>query len=136
MTTALTSATTILLVTTLEVPAMRRAIRMMEALKALGHGRERVILVLNRSRRDDQGLQGEAEALIGQPIAVSIPDVPEDAREALETGRLLCAGKNGGAVVRAYERLAARVMDAKRAPVAQPTSWRARWIPRLWGDAA
>ncbi|MFZ1819537.1 MAG: hypothetical protein WAU44_16515 [Nitrospira sp.] len=136
VTTALTSATTILLVTTLEVPAMRRAIRLMEALKALGHGRERVILVLNRSRRDDQGLQGEAEALIGQPIAVSIPDVPEDAREALETGRLLCAGKNGGAVVRAYERLAARVMDAKRAPVAQPTSWRARWIPRLWGDAA
>jgi pilus assembly protein CpaE len=69
VTMALTSATTILLVVTLEVPTMRRAVRMMEALNTLGHGRERVILVLNRSRREDQGLQEEAEALLGQPVA-------------------------------------------------------------------
>ena len=133
---ALTSATTILLVMTLEVPTMRRAVRMMEVLNTLGHGRERVILVLNRSRREDQGLQAEAEVLLGQPLALSIPDVPEDAREALETGRVLCAGKSGGALVHAYERLAALVMDTQQAPASQPPSWRARWIQRLWSDAA
>ena len=133
---ALTSATTILLVTTLEVPAMRRAIRMVESLNALGHSRERVRLVLNRSRREDQGLQAEAEALLGQPFVLSIPDVPEEAREAVESGRVLCAGTNGGAVVRAYERLAALVMDTKHAPASQSPSWQARWIQRLWSDAA
>ena len=133
---ALTSATTILLVMTLEVPTMRRAVRMMEALNTLGYGRERVILVLNRSRREDQGLQAEAEVLLGQPLAVSIPDVPEDAREALETGRALCAGRSEGAVVRAYERLAALVMDPAQAPALQPPSWGARWMQRLWRDAA
>jgi len=109
---------------------------MMEALNTLGYGRERVILVLNRSRREDQGLQAEAEVLLGQPLALSIPDVPEDAREALETGRVLCAAKSGGAVVHAYERLAALVMDTEQAPASQPPSWRARWIQRLWSDAA
>lgn len=69
---ALTSTTTILLVVTLEVPTMRRAFRMIEALNTLGHGRERVILVLNRYRREDQGLLEEAEALFGQPVALSI----------------------------------------------------------------
>ena len=136
VTMALTSTTTILLVVTLEVPTMRRAFRMIEALNTLGHGRERVILVLNRYRREDQGLLEEAEALFGQPVALSIPDVPEEARAAVETWRLLCAGTSGGAMVRAYERLAACVMAAEQTPAAHPPSWRARWIQRLWGDAA
>ena len=77
-------------------------------------------------------------AAAGQDVVIVAPCGPIGPGDIgpTPTGRLLCAGKNGGAVVRAYERLAARVMDAKRAPVAQPTSWRARWIPRLWGDAA
>ncbi len=133
---ALTSATTILLVVTLDVPTLRRAFRMIAALNTLGHGGERVILVLNRYRREDHGLLEEAEALLGQPVALSIPDVPEEAREAVESGHLLCADTSGGVVVRAYERLAAHVMDAKQTPAAHPSSWRARWIQRLWGDAA
>lgn len=136
VTTVLTAATTVLLVTTLEVPAMRRTLAMMEALKALGHGRERVVVVLNRSRREDQGLQAEAEGLIGQPIDFLVPNVPEDAHEALETGRLLCADKKSGAVVKVYERLAARLIDTKREALSRPASWHSRWISRLWGDAA
>ena len=74
--------------------------------------------------------------MIEAPVALSIPDVPEEARAAVETGRLLCAGTSGGAMVRAYERLAACVMAAEQTPAAHPPSWRARWIQRLWGDAA
>ena len=92
---ALTSATTILLVMTIEVPSMRRAVRMMEALNTRSGTVVSVILVLNRSRREDQGLQAEAEVLLGQPLAVSIPDVPEDAREARDRARV-CAGRSEG----------------------------------------
>ncbi len=71
--TALDAADRILLVTTLELPAIKNARLCLEIMEALGYGQDKVKLVLNRSSRDIGLSIEEMEKILRRSVDVHIP---------------------------------------------------------------
>lgn len=124
----------IVLVSTLNVAAMRRAKRMLETLRTSGGNENKLSLVINRYRHENHDVVTASEAVLRQPAAWLIPDDPPVAEAALEQGRPLVALSGRGPLARLYARMTASLMG-EPAAAAEPR-WRQAWgyVRARWGN--
>ena len=96
----------IFLVTTLEVPALYQAKRMIESLNSRGHGRNLIRLIVNRLPRRMTLTFKEVEKITGLPVYAGIPNDYQALYEAYSGGDLL---PENNAVSRKIAALAAKI---------------------------
>ena len=126
----LEQASTVLVVTALDIPAMRRTTRVLEVLKPLLGNGHTVQVLVNGLDRNDQGLVAEAEKALRHRVAWHIPADPAEARSAIELGRPLCAISQRGDVVQTYRHLAS-ALTGEEPPGGDAAPHRAaRWLAK------
>lgn len=86
----------LMLVTTTEIPALRRAKHMIECLASREFGANRVKLVINRMAKHSAISVAELEKIMGMPIHSVIPDAPEALSEAYSYPRLVASESDLG----------------------------------------
>ncbi|MBX3303491.1 MAG: P-loop NTPase [Nitrospira sp.] len=86
---ALDSADQIIVVTTLSLPAIRRAKRLLDLLSAARYPADKIALVVNRYEKDQRDLLEETKTLLNLRIAGLIPNDYESASEAINQGKPL-----------------------------------------------
>jgi pilus assembly protein CpaE len=91
---ALEEADQTVVVTTLEVPAMHHAKRIIHTILQAGYNRERLRLVLNRMPKRSEVTPEEIEAIVGLPIHAMLPNDYPALYEAYADGKLLEEGSN------------------------------------------
>jgi MinD-like ATPase involved in chromosome partitioning or flagellar assembly len=125
--TALESASSILLVTTLN-PAMVRQCRvMLDLLRRLNYPvRDSLCLVLNRVRKRSLVSVGAASELIGHPVLAWLPDVPALADSEAYYGRSSVSAGPRGALARRFAAIADRVLPGSSAVTCRRWPWSRR----------
>jgi pilus assembly protein CpaE len=112
---ALALADTVLVVTRLEVPALRLTRQLLRRLGEQGVPAARVRLVANRCGQWHQVHPAEAEKMLGQPLLERVPDAPAAVNRALNQGRpLVRVSWQWAPINRSLARLAARLDGAGR----------------------
>ncbi len=101
------------IVTTLDIPALHHAKRMIQALHETGFGRQRMKLVLNRMpKRSEVGVD-ELERMLGAPVYSTVPNDYQRLYDAFAEGKILEPGSYLG---KAFQRLAAKMVGAPEEP--------------------
>lgn len=102
------NADEILLVTLLNIPALRNTKRYLEIFWRLGYPRERVRLLVNRFHRGAEGSLSpkEAEKALGHPIFYSIPNDYKTVISAINQGLPLVDLEPNAQIVKAFDELA------------------------------
>ena len=77
------------LITTLEVPALRQARKLLGALSARGYNASRIRLVINRMPKRPDVTPSELESMLGTPIYAHIPNDYHALYEAYIAGQLV-----------------------------------------------
>lgn len=108
----LDAADHVIVVTTLSLPVIRRAKRLLQILTAANYPPSKVALVVNRYEKDQRDLVTETETLLGIQMAGLIPNDYESASDAINHGKPLTA-------------------VALRTPIAQ---WYVRGVGHLIGE--
>lgn len=108
----LDGADQIILVTTLSLPVIRRAKRLLEILFAAHYPPSKLAVIINRYEKDQKDLVSETETLLGVQMAGLIPNDYESASEAINHGKPL-------------------TVMASRTPIAQ---WYLRGVGPLIGE--
>ena len=111
---ALDCSDTIILVTTLSLPTIRRTKRLLETLGAAHYPAGKVSVVVNRYANDQKELLKETEDMLGVRMAGLIPNDYGTAREAIDHGKPLTS-------------------MAARTPIGQ---WYLKRADQLFGEAA
>jgi pilus assembly protein CpaE len=99
-------ATTILMVTTPDVPAMNHTRLQLDLLKRLGYPGEQIRIVVNRVQRSASVSPNAAQEFLGRPVDASIPNDYPRVSACLEEGRTLDASAPRSAVARSLAELA------------------------------
>ena len=128
---ALEQATTVLVVSGIEIPAMRRTKRLLEVLPPLIGDNRKIQVLINGLDRNDQGLLMEAETALGHRVAWHIPADSTEARSAIELGQPLCAISRRRDVVQAYRSLASALTMSKPSCEHAPPPAAAGWAAKL-----
>lgn len=126
----LEQASAVLVVTALDIPAMRRTTRVLEVLNPLLGGGRRAQVLLNGLDGNDQGLVTEAEKALRHGVAWHIPADSDEARSAIELGRPLCAISQRSDVVQTYQRLASALTEEEAFSGTTPSNGAARWLAK------
>jgi pilus assembly protein CpaE len=100
---ALEIASAIVVVTSQELPSLRSAGRLTQALRAR-YGGSRVKVVINRYDKSAEIAKEDVERVVGGPVTHTIPSNYREAVEALNTGKPLVLGK--GQLAESVRRLA------------------------------
>lgn len=133
---ALDAASRILLVTQLDVPALRGTQQALALFARLGYPEDKVLLVCNRVGSRARLTQGDAERVLGRRIAALLPNEHDRCAAALVTGQFLQRGGRHHPLAAAIERLAAQVAPpaaggtAAVAPAERPRSRLTRLLYR------
>lgn len=128
---ALEQASIILVVTELEIPAMRRAKRLLGVLTPLLGDTKTIQILINGLDRNDRELVAEAEKTLGHRIGWEIPADSAEARSAIEQGHPLCAISRRGDVVQAYRALASALTDEEPRETAPESPVASGWGAKL-----
>ncbi len=126
----LEQASAVLVVTALDIPAMRRTTRILEVLNPLLGGGRRAQVLLNGLDRNDQGLVTEAEKALRYSVAWHIPSDSDEARTAIELGQPLCAISQRSDVVQIYRHLASALTEKEASSGTTPPNGAARWLAK------
>lgn len=127
----LEQASTVLVVTGLEIPAMRRAKRLLDVLKPLLGDTKKIQVLINGLDRNDRELAAEAEKALGHRVAWQIPADSAEARSAIEQGRPLCAISRRNDVVQVYRNLASALTEEKPGETDQEPPAASGWGAKL-----
>ncbi len=102
----LASSSSIVLMSTLHVPAIRSTKEVLDLLREAGHASERVKLVMNRFEPSDDGLLKNTGDALNHPVSVLIPNNSQAASSAINNGQLLAAMNGRSDIGQSLERLA------------------------------
>jgi Flp pilus assembly CpaE family ATPase len=112
----LESIDTMVLVTTNELPALRQARHMIQALAARNFGANRLRLVINRMPKRAQIQLSELEKVMGHPVFFPVPNDYQALNEAYSESRLMSPGSDFAGRIAAFtEKLTGVPPAAKKA---------------------
>jgi pilus assembly protein CpaE len=123
---ALDAADRIVLVTQLNVPALRSAQRTLEICKRLGYASDKVMVVVNRFQLDDVLSIKDAEKVLGAEVFQSLPNDYQLSTSALTRGVSLAQADPDSKLSLAFDKLASRLGGASvepavvEAPIGRP----------------
>ena len=126
----LEQASSVLVVTALDIPAMRRTTRVLEVLKPLLGDGPTIQVLVNGLDRNDQELMAEAEKTLRHKVAWHIPADIAGARSAIELGQPLCAISQQRDVAQAYRSLASSLIGEKTLGEDAPPHGAAQWLAK------
>jgi pilus assembly protein CpaE len=113
---ALDAADRLVLVTQLNVPALRSTQRTLEICKRLGYASDKVMVVVNRFQLDDVLSIKDAEKVLGAEVFQSLPNDYQLATSALTKGISLAQADPDSKLSLAFDKLAARLGGASPEP--------------------
>lgn len=127
---ALDQSDEIVLVLTLDIPAIRSTQRALETFDRLGYPRKKVRVVVNRwSKQIDLDLQ-QVEKFLGEPVTAFIPSDYQTAVTSINLGQPLVHSDANSKIAQEIRRLA-RVIAGGAVPVAEPAPRRPFWSSLL-----
>jgi pilus assembly protein CpaE len=113
---ALDAADKLVLVTQLNVPALRSTQRTLEISKRLGYASDKVMVIVNRFQQDDVLSIKDAEKVLGAEIFQSLPNDYQLATSALTKGVSLSQADPDSKLSLAFDKLASRLGGAAVEP--------------------
>lgn len=123
---ALDQSDEIVLVLTLDIPAIRSTQRALETFDRLGYPRKKIRIVVNRwSKQIDLDLQ-QVEKFLGEPVTGFIPSDYQTAVTSINLGQPLVHSDSSSKIAQEIRRLA-RVIADGAVPVAEPAPRRPFW---------
>lgn len=126
----LLAADRIILVTTLDPPALRRCRIWLDSLRQHNpEMEERVMVTLNRVRPGLAISRHQAEEFLGAPIGSEVPEDETTAARALEAGVPAVVDSPGSQLAGGLVRLA-KALGAPATPATSPQGWLTRWVRR------
>jgi pilus assembly protein CpaE len=127
---ALDQSDEIVLVLTLDIPAIRSTQRALETFDRLGYPRKKVRIVVNRwSKQIDLDLQ-QVEKFLGEPVTAFIPSDYQIAVTSINLGQPLVLSDSSSKIAQEIRRLA-KVIAGGRVQLAEPAPRRAFWSSLL-----
>ena len=127
---ALDQSDEIVLVLTLDIPAIRSTQRALEIFDRLGYPRKKVRIVVNRwSKQIDLDLQ-QVEKFLGEPVVGFIPSDYQTAVMSINLGQPLVQSDSNSKIAQEIRRLA-KVLNGGAAPIAESKPRRAFWSALL-----
>jgi pilus assembly protein CpaE len=127
---ALDQSDEIVLVLTLDIPAIRSTQRALETFDRLGYPRKKVRIVVNRwSKQIDLDLQ-QVEKFLGEPVTGFIPSDYQTAVTSINLGQPLVHSDSSSKIAQEIRRLAG-VIAGGAVSVAEPAPKRAFWSSLL-----
>src|SRR5262249_23435807 len=118
------------LVFTQDVPAVRRAGRVIRLCRDLDYPDRKLRLVVNRWRRGSDVTVAEIERVLGLPVCARVVNDYRATRAAQDNGMLLEDAVGRARVTRAVATLAELLGAGLEAPAARPRGWLARLLGR------
>ena len=110
---ALDQSDEIVLVLTLDIPAIRSTQRALEIFDRLGYPRKKIRVVVNRwSKQIDLDLR-QVEKFLGEPVAGFIPSDYQTAVESINLGRPLVQSDSNSKIAQEIKRIARTIAGAK-----------------------
>ena len=110
---ALDQSDEIVLVLTLDIPAIRSTQRALEIFGRLGYPRKKIRIVVNRwSKQIDLDL-GQVEKFLGEPVAGFIPSDYQTAVESINLGRPLVQSETNSKIAQEIKRIALTIACGK-----------------------
>lgn len=118
---ALDQADTILLVLTLDIPAIRSAQRALEIFDRLGYPRKKISIIVNRwSKQIDLDLQ-QVERFLGESVVGFVPSDYQTAVTSINLGQPLVLSDHSSKIAVEIRRIAATITgDSTRVAASQP----------------
>src|SRR3982751_2094087 len=127
---ALDQSDEIILVLTLDIPAIRSSQRALETFDRLGYPRKKIRIVVNRwSKQIDLDLQ-QVEKFLGEPVCGFIPSDYQTAVTSINLGQPLIQSDSNSKIAQEIRRLAKMIMGAG-ATIVEPQPKRAFWSSLL-----
>ncbi len=132
---ALDQADEIVLVLTLDIPAIRSTQRSLETFDRLGYPRKKIRIVVNRwSKQIDLDLQ-QVEKFLGEAVTGFIPSDYQTAVTSINLGQPLVQSDSNSKIAQEIRRLA-KVIGGGTVPVAAPKAQRSFWNSLMRREAA
>jgi len=132
---ALDQSDEIILVLTLDIPAIRSTQRALEIFERLGYPRKKVRVVVNRwSKQIDLDLQ-QVEKFLGEPVTGFVPSDYQTAVTSINLGQPLVQSDSSSKIAQEIRRLA-KVIGGGTMPVAVPKAQRSFWSSLLRRESA
>lgn len=123
---ALDQSDEIVLVLTLDIPAIRSTQRALETFDRLGYPRKKIRVVVNRwSKQIDLDLR-QVEKFLGEPVTGFIPSDYQTAVTSINLGEPLVHSDSNSKIAQEIRRLA-RIISGGTVPVAEPAPRRTFW---------
>jgi len=123
---ALDQSDEIILVLTLDIPAIRSSQRALETFDRLGYPRKKIRIVVNRwSKQIDLDLQ-QVEKFLGEPVCGFIPSDYQTAVTSINLGQPLIQSDSNSKIAQEIRRLAKMIMGAG-ATIVEPQAKRTFW---------
>lgn len=127
---ALDQSDEIVLVLTLDIPAIRSTQRALETFDRLGYPRQKIRIVVNRwSKQIDLDLQ-QVEKFLGEPVSGFIPSDYQTAVTSINLGQPLVQSDSNSKIAQEIRRLA-RVIGGGAIAVTEPKPQRTFWSSLL-----
>jgi pilus assembly protein CpaE len=124
---ALDQADEILLVLTLDIPAIRSTQRALEIFDRLGYPRKKIRIVVNRwSKQIDLDLR-QVEKFLGEPVIGFVPSDYQTAVTSINLGRPLVQSEPNSKVAQEIRRVVRTIVSGQVAVYEDPKPRRALW---------
>ncbi len=132
---ALDQADEIVLVLTLDIPAIRSTQRALEIFDRLGYPRKKIRIVVNRfSKLIDLDLR-QVEKFLGEPVVGYVPSDYQTTVNSINLGTPLVKSDPGSKIAHEIRTIAEKIQQSAVAPVEQPKPRRSLWNSFLKRDA-
>lgn len=133
---ALDQSDEIVLVLTLDIPAIRSTQRALEIFDRLGYPRKKIRIVVNRwSKQIDLDLR-QVEKFLGEPVIGFIPSDYQTAVTSINLGQPLVQSEPNSKIAQEIRRIARTVATADAPVQAEPTARRTLWSSLFKREAA
>lgn len=133
---ALDQADEIVLVLTLDIPAIRSTQRALELFDRLGYPRKKIRIVVNRfSKLIDLDLR-QVEKFLGEPVVGYVPSDYQITVNSINLGTPLVKSDPGSKIAQEIRTIAEKIQQSAVAPVEQPKPRRSLWNSFLKRDAS
>lgn len=108
---ALNISSTVLVVSSIQVPVIRSTRRLLDKLKQCGHPTQKIKVVMNRYDQKVADLLKNTESALQHKIFAFIPEEFDRASRAINNGWPLVLSSQTDSIAQAYQRLAASFLD-------------------------
>jgi pilus assembly protein CpaE len=133
---ALDQSDEIVLVLTLDIPAIRSTQRALEIFDRLGYPRKKIRIVVNRfSKQIDLDLR-QVEKFLGEPVIGFVPSDYQTTVNSINLGTPLVKSDPNSKIAYELRSIAEKIQQSVEAPVEQPKPRRSLWNSILKRDGA